>query len=92
MAGVVLSGQTVLKAVRQFKWTGLPQEARKQVPVLYIEVDEDHIGSQDGREMEVRLVYIHEGWEENNGRRELKNPVYLSSVAEEKAYGRFKKT
>lgn len=35
--GVVLSGQTVLKAVRQFKWSGLPQEARKQVPVLYIE-------------------------------------------------------
>lgn len=28
-------------------------------------------------------MYIHEGWEESSGRRGLKNPVYLSSVAEE---------
>nr|WP_281240893.1 ISLre2 family transposase [Sporolituus thermophilus] len=29
------------------------------------------------------MVYMHEGWEEKDGRRALKNPVYLSSVDKE---------
>ena len=81
--GVTLSGQTVLRAVREFKEPELPVQERKVVPRLYIEADEDHLACQHGRALESRLVYIHEGWEEKNGRRSLKNPVFLSGMDKE---------
>lgn len=50
---------------------------------LYIEADEDHVACQHGRSFEARLVYIHEGWKANGKRRELKQPLYQSSVDED---------
>ncbi|MBR7927225.1 UPF0236 family protein [Aerococcaceae bacterium zg-ZUI334] len=46
---------------------------KKQVPYLYIEADEDHVAYQDGKNREMRLVYIHEGYNSNEsgGRRKL---------------------
>lgn len=84
--GIMLSGQAVLQAVRQFEQPEKPVQERKQVKTLYIEADEDHVANQHGRAMEARLVYIHEGWQEQGGRRALLKPLYLSSVDED-TYG-----
>ncbi|WP_425057888.1 ISLre2 family transposase ISAmde2 [Sporomusa carbonis] len=82
--GVTVSGQTVLRAVREFEQPINPKpDERKRVKTLYIEADEDHVASQHGRAMEVRLVYIHEGWQQEEKRRSLINPIYLSSVDED---------
>jgi len=81
--GASISGQTVLKAVRQFEGTQMAHAAKKKVvQKLYIEADEDHVASQSGKGFEARLVYLHEGWSDDK-RRRLINPVYLSSVDEE---------
>ena len=81
--GITLSGQTVLQTVRQFGQPEQPIQECKKVKTLYIEADEDDVANQHGRAMEVRLVYIHEGWQEQGGRRVLVNPLYLSSVDED---------
>lgn len=81
--GVTLSGQTVLEAVRRFGQPAKSVQKQKKVTTLYIEADEDHVASQRGRAMEARLVYVHEGWQEKDGRRALVNPLYISSVAED---------
>jgi len=81
--GVKLSGQTVLQAVRQFGQPAKSAQERKKVKTLYIEADEDHVANQHGRAMEARLVYIHEGWQDQDGRRALVNQLYLSSVDED---------
>jgi len=77
-----ISGQTVLKALREIGLSPTTKQKRKKVETLYIEADEDHVASQHGRRMEARLVYIHEGWV-GRERRELINPLYLSSVDED---------
>jgi hypothetical protein len=41
------------------------------------------VACQRGRRFEARLVYIHEGWETNGKRREIEQPLYLSSVDED---------
>lgn len=82
--GVAISSQTVLRAVREFEQPMLAKpDERKLVKNLYIEADEDHVASQHGRAMEVRLVYIHEGWRQEEKRHSLINPIYLSSVDED---------
>ncbi|XEQ94849.1 hypothetical protein SCACP_37480 [Sporomusa carbonis] len=48
--GVTVSGQTVLRAVREFEQPINPKpDERKRVKTLYIEADEDHVASQHGR-------------------------------------------
>lgn len=81
--GITLSGQTVLQAVRQFGRPVKSVQERKKVKTLYIEADEDHVANQHGRAMEARLVYVHEGWHDQNGHREIVNPLYQSSVDED---------
>jgi len=80
--GARLSGQTVMKAVREFERPAVPEQERKRIDTLYIEADEDHVASQRGQRIEARLVYIHEGWA-GDKRRKIKKPFYLSSVDED---------
>jgi len=80
--GTSISGQTVLRSLRGFERPALAKQKRTNRAVLYIEADEDHVASQTGPSIEARLVYIHEGWAETK-RRELQNPLYLSSVDED---------
>ncbi|MCS5695838.1 ISLre2 family transposase [Desulfofundulus thermocisternus] len=80
--GTEVSGQTVLKAVRLLD-TRVQSEAdkeRRKVKVLYIEADEDHVPSQDGTNVEVPLVYVHEGKFRQGSRSHLKNVHYFSGV------------
>ena len=79
--GTSSSGQTVLRTLREFERPRIEQK-RTLSRVLDIEADEDHVASQTGKNIEARLVYIHEGWAATK-RRELQNPLYLSSVDEE---------
>jgi hypothetical protein len=85
-AEVAVSGQTVMNALRRFKVpAGIKmKEPLRRVSTLYIEADEDHVAGQNGRNMEARLVYVHEGWQGIN-RRRLLNTCYISSVGEDTA-------
>jgi hypothetical protein len=57
---------------------------KREVDILYIEADEDHISLQDGSNAISRLVYVHEGYkdeeekENNESRSKLKNVHYIS--------------
>ncbi|MDR0886180.1 MAG: UPF0236 family protein, partial [Clostridiales Family XIII bacterium] len=60
------TGQTVMKKIRQLgditaTDTPVQRALKKQVSVLYVEADEDHVALQTGGQVEPRLVYIHEG-------------------------------
>lgn len=85
-AEVAVSGQTVMNALRGFTVpAGVKmQEPQRRVSTLYIEADEDHVAGQNGRNMEARLVYVHEGWQGIN-RRRLQSACYISSVGEDTA-------
>lgn len=56
-------------------------EAKKEVPYLYIEADEDHIHRQKTEKdgcIIGKLAYVHEGKQDVcHGKRELINPVYF---------------
>ena len=61
-------------------------EKKKCVEYLYIEADEDHIHKQGKKGLEKKsgmigkLLYLYEGREEKNGRRELTNVFYLGGL------------
>ena len=62
------SAQTVMNTIRELgpvenNDAGLPLELseRRSVPNIYIEADEDHVALQNGRNVEPKLVYVHEG-------------------------------
>ncbi len=79
---VEISGQTVMKSVRSIEKLKLEKLAgeRKTVDFLYVEADEDHIALQTGGTAMPRLVYVHEGITEENGRRRLLNPYYIAGL------------
>ena len=52
--------------------------SKRVVENLYVEADEDHVALQNGKNVQVKLVYIHEGIQEQGSRRELVNPRYLT--------------
>jgi len=78
--GTQVSGQTVLNSIRAMDprvENKLPEEKRK-TRIIYIEADEDHVPSQDGRVYEVPLVYVHEGKDSKGTRHKLNNIRYFS--------------
>lgn len=58
-----VSRQTVMNALRRCRAREDKEIERRQVPVLHIDADEDHISLQNGRSMAVPLVSIYEGVE-----------------------------
>lgn len=58
------SRQVVKNIVHKYEAdsTCLPIPPKRQVDYLYIEADEDHVAHQDGKNREMRLVYVHEGY------------------------------
>lgn len=51
---------------------------KRSVKRLYVEADEDHVSLLDGRKVQKKLVYIHEGARDMGKRRVLVNPTYLT--------------
>lgn len=79
-----VSRQTVHNIVRRLPNAQLEAQAKgfKQVGKIYIEADEDHIHLNNGKNAEVKLVYVHEGRQRVcKGRTELKNVKYFVSIS-----------
>lgn len=79
---VPVSGQTVMNKIRelnQIKYEVLKDD-KKQIDILYIEADEDHIHLQNGRGAMPRLAYVHEGIKQQGKRNELINPYYIGGL------------
>ena len=81
-----ISKQTVMNIVKdtdEIRYQLNPQEEKKKVKKLYIEADEDHVQLQKGGTIMPRLVYVHEGLE-NDGlkhkRKRLMNARYFGWV------------
>lgn len=79
---VPVSGQTVMNKIRelnQIKYEVL-EDSKKQIDILYVEADEDHIHLQSGRGAMPRLAYVHEGIKQQGKRTELINPYYVGGL------------
>ncbi|NLM19106.1 MAG: ISLre2 family transposase [Clostridiaceae bacterium] len=78
-----VSRQTVMKCIREAgTLVHLPENSKKkQVSVLYVEADEDHVAHQDGQSRHAKLVYVHEGAKRNSKRCELQNVHYFASTS-----------
>ena len=88
-----LSKQTVMNYVDRYGFEFPEYEdyeaLKRKCRVIYIEADEDHVSLQDGGNALPRLVYVHEGIEERDGkggRNSLKNTKYFSSLNEESSH------
>lgn len=82
---VELTSQTVMNSIRKLGRVDNDaieiKDKKKAVKTLYIEADEDHVALQDGKCVEPKLVYVHEGIKQVGKERwELKNPRYFSGV------------
>ena len=82
---VELTAQTVMNSIRKLGRVDNDaveiKEKKKVVKTLYIEADEDHVANQDGRCIEPKLVYVHEGIKKVGKERwELLNLRYFSGV------------
>lgn len=82
--GTDVSAQTVSCTLAGFDTSKLEKmpgtKVKREVEYLYIEADEDHVPSQRGKNMEIPLVYVHEGKETGSGRTRLRNVRYFSGI------------
>ena len=75
---VQVTRQTVMNTIRRL---GKVENDEAEIPLkkrvvktLYIEADEDHVALQNGRNKEIKLIYVHEGKRfKSKGRYELIN-------------------
>lgn len=80
VSGGEISRQTVMKKIRSLKGLKIEQPAAKrQVKVLHVEADEDHVTLQDGTKAIVPLISIHEGIEKRGQRGRCINIHHISS-------------
>ncbi|KRM62064.1 hypothetical protein FC74_GL002869 [Lacticaseibacillus paracasei subsp. paracasei ATCC 25302 = DSM 5622 = JCM 8130] len=57
----------------------LNHEKRQAPMVLFVEADEDHVAHQDGTSHFLKMVYVHEGYDQRcPGRFSIKEPVYVT--------------
>lgn len=82
---ISLTGQTVMNTIRELGAVEnkvIPIKKRnKEIKLLFIEADEDHVALQNGKCIEPRLVYVHEGRKLiSKGRYELINKRVFSGV------------
>ena len=79
------SKTTVMNEIR--KLGAIPNQAatinkaKQEVPILYIEADEDHVALQKGKTDIVKIIYVHEGKQSvSKGRNKLINVRYFTSA------------
>ncbi len=80
---MAVSKQTVLNTIRKLgkveNESAKIAESKKEVKIIYIEADEDHVAMQDGTNKQIKLIYVHEGRElTSKNRYELKNVRYFT--------------
>jgi len=81
----VYSRMTVMNSIRDIEKienNAAPVELnKKEVPMLFIEADEDHVAMQQGPGKIAKIIYIHEGKEEvSKGRFKLINSRYFTAM------------
>jgi len=85
-AGFEISKQSVMNNVRLLNNIEVKLEKpknKREVDILYIEADEDHVALQQNGCAEPKIVYIHEGYKkdvDNVKRRQLKNVHYITGL------------
>ena len=79
------SRTTVMNAIRRLG--AIPNEAvaikkaKRDVPVIYIEADEDHVSQQNGKSSIVKMIYVHEGKQAvSKNRNKLLNVRYFTAA------------
>src|SRR5690554_3186753 len=80
---VQVTRQTVMNTIRRL---GNVENDEAEIPLkkrvvktLYIEADEDHVALQNGKNKEIKLIYVHEGKKyKSKGRYELINKRYFT--------------
>ncbi len=79
------SKTTVMNEIR--KLGAIPNEAaviakaQREMPILYIEADEDHVALQKGTSDIVKIIYVHEGKQAvSKGRNKLINVRYFTDA------------
>lgn len=80
-----LTGQTVMNTIRELgavENNVIPiRSKKKQIKLLFIEADEDHVALQNGKNIEPKLVYVHEGREKiSKDRYKLINKRVFSGI------------
>lgn len=79
-----LTRQTVMNTIRELGHIPnkcVDVEKKRVVEVLYIEADEDHVALQSGKNVEPKLIYVHEGKKQTSKDRfRLKNVRYFGGV------------
>ena len=79
VTGGEISRQTVMNKVRYLKDLKIERpKTKRQVKVLHVEADEDHVALQDGTNTMVPLISIHEGIERTGKRGKCKNIHHFS--------------
>ncbi|WP_339364153.1 ISLre2 family transposase, partial [Vallitalea maricola] len=81
----IVTRQTVKNIVHKYEEDEIKSEVeainKKEIKVLYVEADEDHIALQNGSQTITKLVYVHEGKKSvGKKRKTLKNAHYFSGV------------
>lgn len=80
VTGGEICRQTVMKKLRKLKDLKIAKPlSKRQVKVLYVNADEDHISLQNDRNTIVPLISIHEGISRKGKRGKCINPHYISS-------------
>lgn len=80
VTGGEISRQSVMKKLRKLNNLKIPApSSKRQVKILYVNADEDHVSLQDGRKCIVPLISIHEGIRRQGRRGQCINPHYISS-------------
>ncbi len=82
---IELTSQTVMNNIRRLGQVSNDaveiKDKKRIVRTLYIEADEDHVALQNGKNIEPKLVYVHEGKiQVSKNRWKLINPRYFSGV------------
>ncbi len=83
--GARVTNQTVMNCIRglgEIKNSYVEiNHPKKEVDIIYIEADEDHVAMQDGSNKQVKLVYVHEGRKQvGKDRYELNNQRYFTGT------------
>lgn len=79
---ITISRQTVKNIVRENGAIGNLEHkipSKKEVKTIYIEADEDHVALQNGKNKEMKLIYVYDNKkQENKTRIKLENIRYLT--------------
>jgi hypothetical protein len=83
-----VSRQTVMNIVHRLNHIKAElTEKPTKVATLYVEADENHIHLQNGKDGQIRLVYVHEGKKEvGKNRKELIHPRFFTGYDSDKLW------